>query len=138
MGGRALILLDTHVLVWLDQGIDKLGPESRRRADEAHQSEKLAVSAISFWEIAMLVGKSRIDIEQPLSVWRRSLLDLGMRELPLDGEIGIAATALESLHDDPADRMIVASALRFGAVLMTADRAILDWPGRLTRIDARQ
>jgi PIN domain nuclease of toxin-antitoxin system len=55
----------------------------------------------------------------------------------IDGRIGIRAAELEQLHRDPADRLIVASAIELGARLMTADQRILDWPGDLLRFDAR-
>jgi PIN domain nuclease of toxin-antitoxin system len=58
-------------------------------------------------------------------------------EVAIDGRIGIRAAELEQLHRDPADRLIVASAIELGARLMTADQIILDWPGDLLRFDAR-
>ena len=137
MGGRTLILLDTHVLVWLDEGDSALSAGARAQADQALQNEALAVSAISFWEIAMLSKKARLGVRHPLRPWRRGLIDLGLRELPLDGETAVAAGELDDLHGDPADRIIVATALRHGAHLMTADRRLLDWPGPLERLDAR-
>ena len=55
----------------------------------------------------------------------------------MDGEIGIRAATLPDFHADPADRLIVATALE-GHRLVTADRRILDWPGQLSRLDATQ
>ena len=74
---------------------------------------------------------------KPFGPWRRLLLESGLRELPLDGEIALAAGAFEDLHGDPADRMIVATALHHGASLMTADRRLLSWSGPLRCLDAR-
>jgi PIN domain nuclease of toxin-antitoxin system len=74
----------------------------------------------------------------PTPEWRASLLAEGMREVPLDGEIAIAAVGLPDFHKDPADRLIVATALDEGARLVTSDTRILAWPGPLARIDARQ
>ena len=85
----------------------------------------------------MLAAKGRIVMSLPLPTWRRDLLSLGLIEIPVDGEIGITAVHLENLHSDPADRMIIATALLRGAVLVTADQRILDWPGKLDRINAR-
>jgi len=70
-------------------------------------------------------------------VWRQDLLSLGLIEIPVDGDIGIVAVHLENLHSDPADRLIIATALLRSAVLVTADQRILDWPGKLERINAR-
>ena len=69
--------------------------------------------------------------------WRLDLLGAGRVEVALDGSIGITAAELEAAHADPADRMIIASALITGAALLTADRSMLDWPGHFDRRDAR-
>jgi len=137
MGSESLILLDTHVLIWLDLDDPALGLIARQQADAALKGGRLAVSAISFWEIAMLVAKQRIVIEVPLPTWRQDLLNLGLREIPVSGEIGIAAVQLDQLHGDPADRIIVATALLREATLMTVDRKLLEWSGQLERYDAR-
>ena len=137
MGGRALILIDTHVLIWLDQGHAELGAKARTDLDQALQDAALSVAAISFWEIATACRKGRIDMRQPLQPWRRALLESGLQELPLDGEIALAAGAFDDLHGDPADRIIVATALHHGARLMTADRRLLSWSGPLRCLDAR-
>ena len=63
------------------------------------------------------------------------LLDQGLIEIPVDGEIGIRANLLQDFHADPADRIIVATALNVYA-LVTADERILEWPGELNRLDA--
>jgi PIN domain nuclease of toxin-antitoxin system len=111
---------------------------ARQSIDAAQKDNGLAVSAISFWEIAMLVAKGRIVMDIPLSAWRQDLLNLGLVEIPVDGEVGIAAVQFEDLHNDPADRIIIATALLQRAVLVTADHRILEWPGKLDRLDARR
>ncbi len=131
-----MILLDTHALVWLSEGLPALGKQARKIADRALAEDGLAVSAISFWEIALLHQKERITLTQGVSAWRNQLLEFGLLELPVDGEIGIAATALVNFHADPADRFIAASAVFFGASLLTADKRILQWTGKVQRIDA--
>lgn len=130
-------MLDTHVLVWLDEGTSALGTSARKHADRALQKDSLAVSVLSFWEIAMLASKRRLGVRRPIGPWRRGLIEMGIRELAMDGEIAVAAGELEDLHGDPADRIIVATALLHGAHLMTADRKLLSWPGPIERIDAR-
>lgn len=136
MGGESLIVLDTHVLVWLDKGEPRLGGETRRELDKALASGELTVSAISFWETAMLVAKGRLSLPTPVEAWRRQLLDAGLLELPVDGEIGVLAVSLPDLPGDPADRIIVATATRSGATLVTVDERLLAWPGPLPRLDA--
>lgn len=73
----------------------------------------------------------------PAEQWRRDLLDAGLKEVALDGEMAQWAAVLDWDHRDPADRMIVASALRLQAALVTADQRILAWSGPLRCIDAR-
>ncbi len=131
-----MILLDTHALVWLTEGLPALGKKARAIADQALAEDALAVSAISFWEIALLHQRERITLTQGVSAWRNQLLEFGLHELPVDGEIGIAATMLANFHADPADRFITASAVFFGAALLSADKRILKWPGKVQRIDA--
>ena len=69
--------------------------------------------------------------------WRMDLLREGLIEIPVDGDIGIRANALADFHADPADRIIVATAMG-GHRLVTADERILAWDGSLARLDARQ
>ncbi|MEQ8860355.1 MAG: type II toxin-antitoxin system VapC family toxin [Pseudomonadales bacterium] len=132
-----MILLDTHVLLWADQDSERLGSETRRTVDSAFAESGVAVSAIAFWEIAMLRQKARLKTSLDLASWRRDLLTAGLVELAVDGATGIEATRLEQLHGDPADRIILATAIRNGATLLTADQRLLDWPGTLPRQDAR-
>lgn len=85
----------------------------------------------------MLEKKGRLYLQQHPAAWRRDLLTMGLEEIPMDGAIGVTAAGLEDLHADPADRMIVATALRIGATLTTADERILEWSSDLTRLDCR-
>lgn len=136
MGGFWLIVLDTHVLLWLDAGDPRLAAPVRKVIDGALARERLAVSAISFWEAAMLAERGRIRLGQNLTAWRLELLRSGLSELPVDGEIGILAASLPDAPADPADRIIIATAARQAARLVTADQRILDWPGQLRRLAA--
>lgn len=131
-----MMLLDTHVLVWLDAGSDKLGKRARRAIESAFEADELAVCAISFWELAMLQQRGRIVLP-PLRAWREELLDMGLREIAVDGEIGLEAAELQGFHPDPADRLIVAAAMRRHAVLVSADARILEWQASLERVDAK-
>ena len=131
-----MILLDTHVLVWLLSDEQQLGNQTRQMIDQAWSSNEAAVSAISFWEVAMLQDKGRLVLTPDLMAWRTGLLDDGLIELPVTGQIGIQAVSLEDFHNDPADRLIVATALS-GHQLVTVDTKILDWPGSINAVDAR-
>ena len=131
------MLLDTQVALWLDSGNANLGPQSRREIERAWQSGEVAVSAITFWETAMLRDKGRITFPDDVQLWRRERLAQGWIEIPVNGEIATRAGLLPDIHGDPADRLIIATALE-GHQLVTSDRRILAWPGPLSRIDARQ
>lgn len=131
-----MILLDTHALLWLDRDDPALGATSRERIAAAWSSGEVAVSAISFWEVAMLAARGRVSLRQPPQSWRLDWLQAGLEEIALDGSVALGAVALEAFHPDPADRFIVATALARGATLLTADRAILEWPAALLRCDA--
>lgn len=133
-----MILLDTHVLVWLTKGLDALGAEARQLANNALGQNELAASAITFWEIEMLIQRGRLELMQSTAAWRQTLLDQGLIEVPLAGDIGIMAAALSDFHHDPADRLIAATALYHSAQLVTADKRILGWTGTLLRHNARQ
>ena len=131
-----MILLDTHVLLWTSYGDRRLGPRARRLLEAEWSAENVGVSALSFWEVAMLVHKGRLGLEVAPEDWRRRQLAAGLVEIPVDGDIAVRAGLLSDMHGDPADRIIVATALA-GHTLATGDREILDWPGRLNRLDAR-
>ena len=131
-----MILLDTHVLVWLLSDEQRLGNLTRQLIDHAWSNDDAAVSAISFWEVAMLQDKGRLVLTPDLVAWRTGLLDDGLNELPVTGQIGIQAVSLEDFHKDPADRLIVATALD-GHQLVTVDESILGWSGSIETFDAR-
>ena len=133
-----MILLDTHVLIWHTKGLDELGAQAKALADRALGRDELAVSAITFWEIKMLILRDWLDLMQDSAAWRRGLLDRGLIEIPVAGDIGMIAAALPDFHRDPADRFITATALHYGAQLITADERILGWTGTLLRHHARQ
>lgn len=133
-----MILLDTHALLWLDQDTPALGSLARKKVDAALRDNLLAVSAITFWETAMLANKGRIELLLPVTEWRKDLLKMGLVEVVVDGNIGVLAAGLTEFHGDPADRLILATAMANGAALLTADQRILKWKGDVTAIDARR
>ena len=84
------------------------------------------MSSISFWEIAMLARRGRIELARSIVEWRDAVLDRpGLKEIPLDSAIAIDAVALPGFaHADPADRFLIATARRIGATLVTRDERI--------------
>lgn len=126
------LLLDTHVWVWLMAGDPTLAPDVRRRIGGAARKGELLIAAISAWEIAMLVRKGRLALTDPPLDWiERALAQPGISLVPLSPDISVEATELPGeFHGDPADRMIVASARKHGARLVTRDAAILRYGSR--------
>ncbi len=132
-----MLLLDTHVLVWLDEGNPRLGRIALHAINESLATGELGVATISFWEVAMLIEKQRLTMQPELADWRLELLQAGLLEIPLGGATAIRAAQLPLFHGDPADRLIVATAMENGATLMTADEKILSWNQSHPKIDAR-
>ena len=135
-----MIVADTHVLIWMMQGSPRLGRHARDAFDQAARDKGVFVSAITPWEIALLVEKRRLFLEREVHVWLHDVLDIpGIHLAPLEPSLAIDSVCLPSnFHADPADRMIIATARYWSAPLMTADKAILDYAraGHLRTIDA--
>lgn len=123
------VLLDTHVLVWLVSGNERLGVQARKLIQGAADAGALHVSAITPWEIAVLVNKGRLTLEQDVGEWIRAALALpGIRLAPLSPEVAVASTRLPGeMHPDPADRIITATARHLSADLLTADGLLLHY-----------
>ncbi|MCY3920111.1 MAG: type II toxin-antitoxin system VapC family toxin [Chloroflexi bacterium] len=132
-----MILLDTQVLLWHRFGYGKLGRRTRGAIDRAWARGNAAVSAITFWEVGMLHDRGKLKLMSDIDAWRADLLRDGLVALPVDDVIATRAGLLTDLHGDPADRLILATALE-GHQLVTADVRLLDWPGAVGRIDARE
>lgn len=130
-----MILLDTHALIWFTRD-ERLGKQSQKIADAALAENCLAFSAISLWEIALLVARHRLRSIDSATEVRSLLRTTGLIELPLTGDIAIRSVDLGNLPGDPADRFIVATAMAHDATLMTADVALLAWPSELRRQNA--
>ncbi len=123
-----LLLLDTHVLVRLTDGSRQLGVQAREAIRLAYREDRALVSAITPWEIALLVSKGRLTLVREVLAWIHAALELpGVRLTPLMPEIAVASTRLPfEIHADPANRILVATARHLGATLVTADGALLD------------
>lgn len=124
------LLLDTHVWLWFALGnADRLGEDARRQIEDAARDGRLAVSAITVWEIGMLEAKGRITLGAPCEKWVEHALKLpGLRLIGLEPEIAVASTRLPGeFHPDPADRILVATARALNATLATADERIIDY-----------
>ena len=110
--------------------------KSRKIIKSAREENRLAISAISFWEIAVLVAKDRLELRGEASQLRKDLSTSGVVELSVTGDIAIGAVELANLYADPADRFIAATAVAHDAVLMTADSRLLRWRHSVRRQNA--
>lgn len=134
-----MLLLDTNALLWALSDDPRLSDTTRELIEDAWATGDLAVSAVTFWEIALLVEKQRLTLSATPESWRNERIADGLVELPLDGEEAVRAVQLgnEGFHRDPADRFIVATALLGGHTLVTSDQQILSWKGALQCVDSR-
>ena len=134
-----MILLDTHVLVWtLTAQVGRLPRAAINEIDGAVQEGRAAVSAATFWELELKRRKSRTNLPTlpPVKDLRSAVLERGLLEVAVSGDLWVDAVSLldEAFHPDPADQLIVATAIRHEWELATMDRRITDWAHRTNRL----
>lgn len=125
-----VLLLDTHVWLWLMNGDRALrGSPALPAIEAAAHGGQVGVAAISVWEVGMLESKGRIVLPMDGMLWVEKALGApGVHLIPLSPEIALQSTRLPgAFHGDPADRMLVATARCEGCVLVTRDQRILDY-----------
>lgn len=123
-----MILLDTHVWIWLASGPQNLSAGARASIETA---DTIGVSAISPWEVAMLASKGRIRIDMDVRTWVKAALALPKVSLvSLAPEAAVLAVELRNgLNRDPADCIIVATAITAGLGVVSKDRHVQAFPG---------
>ena len=123
-----MIVIDTHVWVWWQADPKRL---SKKAARALKNAKSIGVPAICLWEFSMLVQRDRIRIDRSALEWLNDALDVpGVRIVDLTPSVAVQSTRLPStFHNDPADRLIVATALNEGAPLISADQKFVDIPG---------
>ncbi len=127
-----MILLDTHAWIWLATDPDRLGSKVKA-ALSSNEQRSLGISAISGWEIATKVSKGKLGLDRPIEQWVGQAQDqFQIVGEPVSIAIAVRAGGLgsEGFHADPADRIIVATALLLRCPLATLDEKILDWASR--------
>ncbi|MFP8489066.1 type II toxin-antitoxin system VapC family toxin [Gracilimonas sp. Q87] len=118
-----MILLDTHVWIWWLLGEGPLSDEERQTLNENASKREIAISAASIWEADMLHRKGLIELKPDFKTW----IDLATQKgictvIPIDKEVIIAQEKLPpNFPVDPADRLIVATALLKEYPLATKD-----------------
>lgn len=125
-----MIVLDTHILVWWVTGDAALSEEAKAVIEREQNGGEIIVSAISAWEITMLVEKERLVLSMDVSKWLATVAEIeGVKFLPVDVDIANKSVVLPGeFHKDPADRMIVATARKLAAPLVTRDEKIKSYP----------
>jgi PIN domain nuclease of toxin-antitoxin system len=123
-----VIILDTHI--WIGYIDDPASLPERALSDIRSGRESVGISSISVWEVLMLERRGRLELRIPANLWVEKCERLALFHfVPVDNTIARLAVELpEPIHSDPADRIIIATALSLGATLFTRDQKILAYP----------
>ncbi|HYK87475.1 MAG TPA: type II toxin-antitoxin system VapC family toxin [Acidobacteriota bacterium] len=118
------LLLDTHIWIW---SLTDPGRLSRRVSKSLHDPEnEIWLSPISVWETLVLVRKGRLILEGKPEAWiREALSKASLKEATLNHEVAIVSSTLRLAHQDPADRLLAATAIVYDLILVTADERLL-------------
>ena len=119
-----MILLDTHVLVWMSSDPKRLSKRAREAIRQAREDSGIAVAAITLWELAWLANSGRLQVAGSVESYVRETISRVIVR-PITPEITALAVQMPAnFQKDPADRMIVATAAVEGLLLVTADERI--------------
>ena len=121
------LLLDTHIALWFEAGSDRLRPATWRLIDDCWQAGgTILLSAVSAWELALLVAKGRLELDLPVPAWVERWLERpGFEAVPLTWRAAARGYSISPLdHGDPADRLLIATAIELGCPLVTYDERI--------------
>ena len=121
------LLLDTHIALWLHSGDDRLRSSTRALIDGCWRNVgTIFLSAVTVWEIALLVDTDRIDLDVPIEAWVKRFVERpGIEAVPLGHGPASCAYQFHRLeHRDPADRLLIATAIELACPLVTYDERI--------------
>lgn len=122
-----MLLLDTCTLIWLATEQNNLSKKARDLIN-AHK-EGLFISAISALELGIKTNKKMLEFDMPLTEWfKLAIQSHGLVELPINSEIAVLSTELPYLHRDPADRLLIATAIKHDLTILTPDQHITIYP----------
>jgi PIN domain nuclease of toxin-antitoxin system len=125
-----VILLDTHVLVWMVSDSGQLSRDAARELRKAERSGELAIASITLWELALLFQRGRLRTSGSIESSIRLILEKSrVQVIEITAEIAALTTTFpESYPKDPGDRLIGATARALGLTLITQDERILGSP----------
>ena len=120
-----MILLDTHILIWLLIAPENLSAKAKKAIVAARKFGPLALSTISLWEIAWLAVNKRVDIDVSVDLFVKKCASY-VQVLPITSEIAVRSVQFpKSYPNDPQDRIIGATAIVEGIRLLTHDKMIV-------------
>ena len=126
-----MIVLDTHSWIWWLSAPEKLSRKAQKLIERNLGDVQVRVSSISVWETVMLLARARLSFETDFPGWRSVALTVtGVKFHAVDNAITYQAVNLPGAFHadpDPADRMIVATAMGLGATLVSGDRKIQEY-----------
>jgi len=121
------ILLDTHVWVWLVNGVE-LKPEIIEVIEKQASQKQIYLSSISLWEVAMLHAKQCLELSTACRAWfQKAIISINANLIDINPEIAINSVQLTHFHGDPADRLITATNQYLNTTLLTRDRKIIEY-----------
>ncbi|MFZ5571542.1 MAG: type II toxin-antitoxin system VapC family toxin [Thermodesulfobacteriota bacterium] len=125
-----MIVLDTHAWVWYVSNPENFSRKAKKAIDDALDQQQIYISSISAWEIAMLASKKRLELALTVEDWIAKSEKLPFFHfIPVDNAIAVKSVGLpQPFHNDPADRIIIATALLLGAAVITKDEKIRNYP----------
>ena len=122
------VVMDTHILIWYLEGIE-LSQQQVQIIESQRNLNQLYISAISIWEVSMLINKKKAAISIPINEWLNKVLSIpGLNIIDLSLTVLVESCNLPDFdHKDPADRMIIASTREIDGYLLTFDKRILEY-----------
>lgn len=121
------LLLDTHILLWLSSGDERLSQPIITTIEKAAQRREIRLSVISLWEVGYLIKRGRITLSRDIKTfWQQTLERLFAQDLAINADDIVQFHKLpENFHGDPGDRFLVSQAITRGLRLITADSKII-------------
>jgi len=125
-----MIVLDTHVWVWFISNPKLLSKAAKKAIDVSMEQKAIFISSISAWEVALLAAKKRLKLTMDVTDWITKSERLPFLQfIPVDNSVAVKSVNLpQPLHKDPADRLIIATAITIAAPVVTKDEKLWDYP----------